>query len=223
MSQVLVVAPHPDDETLGCGGTLLRHKAAGDDIHCVLVTAMTPELGFSDKKIKERAAIIESVSSHYGFDSVHSLGLPTTKLDTFPMLELAKKASEVISKVKPDTIYLPFPGDAHSDHRIVFEMFISSTKWFRNPEVKRVLSYETLSETGFNPSPTVSNFAPNTYVDISDFLDGKLQAMRLYADEMGDFPFPRSEKAIAALASLRGSESGFEAAESFMLLNERLG
>ena len=219
MSSVLVVAPHPDDETLGCGGTLLRHVSMGDEVHWLLVTAMDA-VRFAPARIEARRREIQAVSAAYRFASVIELGLPTARLDALPVDELVASIGKAVGAIKPDIVYLPFPGDAHTDHRTVFTAAIAATKWFRYPGVRRILACEIPSETDFGLAPDALPFRPNVYVDISSWLQTKLNIMRMYAGEMAEHPFPRSEDGLRALATLRGSQSGCEAAEAFMLLKE---
>ncbi len=218
--KVLVVAPHPDDETLGCGGTLLKHKLLGDRIHWLIVTGIDEKAGFSAERISTRSQEIKTVSAMYGFDSVINLNLPTTKLDILPMQQLVEMIGEAILKIRPEILYVPFPGDIHTDHKLVFQAVAACSKWFRFESIKRILTYETLSETDFAISPDINAFTPNVFVDISEFLQEKLQIMQTYKSETGSFPFPRSEKAIIALSQIRGAAAGCEAAEAFMLLKE---
>ena len=220
MKNVLVVAPHPDDETLGCGGTLLKHKASGDKIHWLIVTGIDEEAGYSAERISTRSQEIKTVSTMYGFDSVVNLNLPTTKLDILPMQQLVEMIGDAILKIGPEILYVPFPGDIHTDHKVVFQAVAACSKWFRFESIKRILAYETLSETDFATSPDINAFTPNVFIDISEFLQEKLQIMQIYKSEMGLFPFPRSEKSIIALAQIRGAAAGCEAAEAFMLLKE---
>lgn len=220
MNRVLVVAPHPDDETLGCGGTLLRHRAEGDELHWLIVTAMRPEAGFSDKQIAVRDKEISRVADHFGFAAVHSLGFPATLLDSLRLADLVAAVSDVFETAKPETVYLPYQGDAHSDHRVTFDACTPSTKWFRRPSVKRVYCYETLSETEFGLARDEAPFRPTRFVDISGHIDRKIEALGLYESELGEFPFPRSEEAVRALAAFRGSTAGCRAAEAFMILRE---
>jgi len=221
MSTVLVVAVHPDDETLGCGGTILKHRNHNDEIHWLIVTTMTAGLGFSNSQIEVRAQTIKAVTQAYGFAAVHELGLESTKLDSLPKRDLVGAFSKVFNQVKPQTVYLPFFNDVHSDHRLAFEAAFSCTKSFRRPEVKRVLMMETLSETEFAPAIAGTSFIPNVFNDISDYLSEKMKIMKLYDSEISSPPFPRSLANIEALATYRGSTSGFRAAEAFMLLLER--
>ena len=127
---------------------------------------------------------------------------------------------QVIREVRPSVDYLPFNGDVHSGHAAVFAATASCTKWFRYPSVRRVLCYETLSETDFGLNPEGGNFAPNSFVDITDHIDRKIEIAQIYRGEMGEIPFPRSAEALRALAKVRGAACGCQAAESFMLLRE---
>lgn len=220
MSKIVVVAPHPDDETLGCGGTLLKHKHQGDEIVWLVITDILETEGFLAEKIAARNQEIETVGKLYGCDQVYRLSFPTTKLDTFPLGQVIESISAVMRKEKPDIIYLPYHGDVHTDHKIVFDAVISCTKWFRYPSIKRILCYETLSETDFGINPDYNGFRPNVFVNIEEYIEKKIDIMRIYESELGELPFPRSEQAIQALAMLRGATSGYKAAEAFMLLKE---
>lgn len=165
--KIIVVSPHPDDETLGCGGTLLKHKAQGDTIIWLNVTNMSRELGFSEQRIEQRKEEMKKVANLYGFDEVYDLALPTMKLDTLPMAHIVDLIGEVIRKSQPTIIYLPYPGDVHTDHRIVFDAAVSCTKWFRYPSIRRILVYETLSETDFGINPDHRGFRPNVFINVS--------------------------------------------------------
>ena len=217
--RTIVIAPHPDDEVLGVGGTLMRRKAEGEEMAWLIVTGITSEAGWSDNKIKQRADEIKRVSVLFGFDSVFELNFPTTQLDQVSMSDLVASISNVFKTFEPEEVFVPHPSDVHTDHRIVFDAVASCTKWFRYPSVKRVLAYETLSETDFGLG-TNQAFRPNVFVNIEPYLAEKLQAMDIYVSELGVFPFPRSHEAIRALATLRGAASGFRAAEAFELLRE---
>jgi len=215
-NKVLILAVHPDDETLGCGGTLLKHKAKNDEVHLLICTSINK----SDINFSIREKEIKQVSKLYNFDSTHNLRLKTMQVDRYPLSELIDKISSIIDKVKPNIIYLPFKSDVHSDHRIIFEAAYSCTKSFRYPFIKKIYMMETLSETEFAPSTIENSFFPNVFIDITKYIDKKIQIMRLYRSEIKKHPFPRSEKNIRALATFRGSTCGFEYAESFILLKE---
>jgi len=219
---VLAIAVHPDDETLGCGGALLRHKQNGDEIHWLIATDLKQSEGFEQEKINARSQEINLVASLYKFDSISQLNLSTMRVDEYSMSELIEKISRVINEVKPNIVYLPFKGDIHSDHRTIFNAAYSCTKSFRYPFIKKIYMIEALSETEFSLSTQGDNFVPNVFVDITGFMDTKLQIMRVYSSELGQHPFPRSERNLKALATLRGATAGCEYAESFMLLKEIL-
>ena len=220
MSKVLVVAVHPDDETLGCGGTLLKHKANGDEIHWLIATDIRELEGFNRSLVAKRESEISAVERLFDFDSVNRLGLRTTKVDEYGMSELIAKISSIINKVNPSIIYLPFKNDAHSDHKYIFDAAYSCTKTFRYPFIKKIYMMETLSETEYSVSTKEDGFIPNVFIDISEYMDKKIELMNVYKSEIGKHPFPRSERNIRALATYRGATSGCDYAESFMLLKE---
>lgn len=220
MKKVLVIAPHPDDETLGCGATLLRHIAEGDEVSWLVVTAISAEIGFSAERVAGRNAEIEAVARAYGFQETIRAGFPTMALDTVPIAKLIDEIGVAVRRIAPDTLYLPYRNDAHSDHAYVFDAAVACTKTFRYPSVRSVYVYETLSETEFGLRTDDPRFRPNHFVNVSGWLERKIEVMRLYEGEMSEFPFPRSEVCIRAQAALRGSQAGVEAAEAFMLIKE---
>lgn len=218
--RVLVISPHPDDETLGCGGTLLKHADRGDELFWIIVTSMSTEAGFEIERVKRRDEELIAVSKAYGFREVIKLGFPAAGLDTVPKAGLIKRLSEAFSVLKPETIYLPHPGDIHSDHRAASEAALSAAKAFRCPWIRRISAYETLSETEFAPPFASRAFLPNSFSDITGSLERKIEIMETYAGETGEHPFPRSRDSIRALAALRGATAGVKYAEAFMALKE---
>jgi LmbE family N-acetylglucosaminyl deacetylase len=217
---ILCIAPHPDDETLGCGGSLLRHLSEGARVHWFIATTIDPGLGFSPEKARAREQEILDVAAAYGFAGVHRAPFPTTRLDTVPVSDLVGAISRVVREIQPDTLYVPYRNDAHSDHAAVFDAAVACTKAFRYPSVKRVYAYETLSETEFGMRSDDPGFRPNLFVDTTAWLERKIEIMAMFAGEMGEFPFPRSEPCLRAQAMLRGSQAGVRAAEAFMVLKE---
>ena len=220
MSKVLIIAPHSDDETLGCGGSLFRHKKKGDELYWAIITGISEDMGWPESAVKKRDAEIDAAAKKYGFADVFNFRLPTTKVDTLPLSDLIEKITNVYKKVEPEIIYMPFARDVHTDHQLIAKALQSTFKWFRYPHIQKVLMYETPSETEFNFIEK-NIFNPNVFVNISDNLDDKIETMQIYENEIGDFPFPRSEKTIRSLAALRGSQSGYKAAEAFELVYER--
>lgn len=216
--RITVIAPHPDDETLGAGGTLLKHKAEGDIINWIIITQMSLEQGFDASQIANQENEIFRVSQSYDFDNVIKLGLPAANLDTIPVQVLVQELGGAVCKQNPQILYVPYPGDVHSDHACAFNAISGCSKWFRFGGIKQIMAYETLSETEFGINAGIYPFRPNIFVQTSAYLETKISIMKNYAKEMGPFPFPRSEEAIRSLARYRGSTAGFEAAEAFMLL-----
>ena len=179
-NKILVVAVHPDDETLGCGGTLLKHKANKDQIHWLICTTINKNHSYYLKREKE----IRKVSKLFNFNSINKLSFETTKVDQYSMTEIIEEITKVINKVKPNIIYLPFKEDIHSDHKKIFEASYSCTKSFRYSFIKTIYMMETLSETEFATSIKKEGFTPNTFVDISKFMDKKIQIAKVYKSEI---------------------------------------
>ena len=219
--KILAIAPHPDDETLGCGGTLLRHRAAGDELHWIVVTqAHAPQ--WPEAVIAGKAAEVEKVADAYAMRSVQRLGLPTVQLDAMPQSDLIEALRTAIDVVRPEIVYLVHAGDVHTDHAAVFTAALSVMKTFNMSKlgVRRVLSWETTSSTEAAPQNPARAFIPNVYRDITLHLERKLEIMALYQSEMQAEPLPRSASAIRALARYRGASIGVEYAEAFMLVRE---
>lgn len=210
MKKILCVSVHPDDETLGCGGTLLKHKANGDEIYCVHVTN-------GNEKQKGVICLLREL---YEFKETYQLGLPEIKLTDIPLSEIISKLSAVIQQVKPDYLYIPNRSDAHSDHRIVFEALTACTKSFRYPFIKKIMMCEVISETDFSPALPENIFIPNVFMDISDFIERKHEILNVFESELLTSPYTRSIDAILALSKYRGSQINVNYAEAFMLLKE---
>lgn len=223
MNKILFIAVHPDDETLGCGGTILKHKSQGDEIYWMIITAPTKNhpCGFSDQVIKERNELIKNVAEKYGFNRTIKCDFPTMMLHAVDLRDLVVTIDSYINEIKPNIIYTMFRNDVHSDHRVAFDAVYSCTKSFRKPFIERILMLEALSETEFAPAIPSTSFVPNVYVDISDFMDEKLEIMSMYEPELMPEPYPRSLSSIEALARVRGSRCGVKYAEAFMLLYEK--
>jgi LmbE family N-acetylglucosaminyl deacetylase len=211
----LVIAPHPDDEVLGLGGTISKKISNGEKFGVIYVTSMFSNKEWSKKKIDQRKREIKKVCTLFKFNFVSSLNFPSAQLDQVSRKEIIEKIDIIIKKYKPDTVYIPYANDAHSDHKIVFESASACSKTFRNSFVKKWLCYEVLSETeqGLN-----NDFAPNYYVSLSKkHINQKILAMQAYKSEMGKFPFPRSKESILSLAKYRGTSINSEFAEAFVI------
>ena len=217
--KTLVIAPHPDDEILGVGGTLLKKKSQGHKLAWVIVTKPSEILNWSSTQISERKSQIKLIQNSIGFENVYELDFPAAKLSQDHIPLLIKAIDETIKDFSPDEIFLPHIGDVHTDHQIVHKAVISTTKSFRNANLKRLIVYETLSETEYGLDKS-KVFFPNLYIDISNFLDQKINLIRVYSSEVDNFPFPRSFESIKSLAKFRGSSCNCLAAEAFEILKQ---
>ena len=215
---VLVIAPHPDDEILGCGGTILRHAAQGDSLAWIIVTSILEEFGFSSEQVKNRQQEIKKIAKRAGIKKIYQLGFPTTNLHSGNLPEMIQKISQIFMEFQPDRIYIPNRSDVHSDHRLTFEATIPCTKSFRHPYIKQILMYETLSETEFAPPLPEKTFLPNYFINITEYLTQKQEIMTIYRSELGPHPFPRNSKNMEALALIRGATAGVQYAEAFQVI-----
>lgn len=220
--RVLVIAAHPDDETLGCGGSLLRHAMDGDEVHWLIVTSASGSR-WDDAYRELQVRQVEAVSVAYPFASRTWLGQPSTGLDSVPLAGLVEGVSGVVARIRPEVVYLPNRSDAHSDHRVVARAAMAALKSFHLSAlgVRRVLAFESSSETDTAPALTENAFVPNVFVDISDTLERKLEIFGLFASEVHAGHGPRGMSAVRALARYRGATIGVQYAEAFMLLMER--
>ncbi len=218
MSDILVIAPHPDDEVLGCGGTIARRSREGLKVTVAIVTKGTPL--FPASQVRTVRTEARRAAEKLGAALVF-MDLPVTTLHLIPEHRLNKAFADLIAKTGPDTVYLPFPGDRHEDHRQVFDAaMVAMRPDGRRHPVTRIYSYETVSETHWSAPGIEPCFEPHVYVDISATLDNKLAAMQEYESQLAEGIPARSLIAIEALARFRGSVVGMRAAESFQLVRD---
>jgi len=208
MKKVVVISVHPDDETLGCGGTILKHLKNGDEVHCILITGGNSEQQVIWNKVKEA----------YKFTSVVELNFPELDLMDISLNKLIPPISKAFNTIQPQIIYMPNRSDAHSDHKAVFNAVASCTKSFRYPYIEQVLMLEVISETDFALPLPESVFIANYFVDITEEMQQKNEIMKLYESEMLPYPQTRNESTMTALNRYRGSQIGTEYAEAFMSL-----
>ncbi len=220
MKTVMVVATHPDDEVLGCGGVMARHAAQGEVVNVLVVTRGDAEL-FPDAEIEETRVELRAAHGILGVTAVQFLDFPAPKLDSVPSYRLASAISETIHQWQPDTVYVPHRGDIHADHRAVYDATLVACRPINQCPVRRLLSYETLSETEWASPSGEAAFVPTVFVDITDHVATKLAAMACYVSQLKPAPHSRTLETISALATLRGATVSLAAAEAFMLVRER--
>ena len=217
--RVLVIAPHPDDEVLGVGGTMARLAAEGSEIYVLIVTKGTPPM-FDEECINQVRR--EALAAHklLGVKETHFLSLPAAHLDTIPHAEINAQLSKVCAELEPDIIFVPFLGDIHTDHQLVFHSTMVAARPNQAFFPKTIYAYETLSETNWGASYLTPNFSPNIYINITNTINTKLDAMSLYASQIKHSPHERSIETLKALAVFRGGTVGCHAAEAFVLVRD---
>ena len=217
--RALVLAPHPDDEVLGCGGTIARIASGGGSAEVAIVTRGQAPRFDADQADAVRA---EAGRAHraLGVSRTHFLDLPAAELDRLPHADLNHAIGKILADVRPDTLFVPFVGDLHLDHRLVFDAAMVAARPRGDGYPVRILAYETVSETNWS-APTLSPaFQPNIFIDIADQLEVKLAAFSCFASQLRPFPDERSLETLRALALVRGSTITRVAAEAFMLIRE---
>lgn len=215
---VLVVAPHPDDEVLGVGGTIARFVDEGRDVSVVIVTKGEAER-FGNKQIERVRSEASSAHDFLGVKQTLFLDLPAARLDGIAHGDLNEAMVTAITSARPRVVFLPFRGDLHLDHRLVFDSAMVALRPGPSNGVEEIYAYETLSETNWNAGRGItSSFVPDCFVRLEAHLHRKLEAMKIYRSQLRDFPNERSVEALTALARYRGAFVGTEAAEAFMTI-----
>lgn len=219
IQKALVIAPHPDDEVLGAGGTIARLARQGCDVQVCILTrghaSRFPEA--MTNHVREESAMAHRT---LGVSRTHFCDLPAAELDQVPHAELNERMGEIIGEMQPDALFLPFVGDIHLDHQLAFLSAMVAARPRHDHAPSLILAYETLSETNWLAPGVTPAFIPNFFVDISDTLETKLAAFAAYASQVRAFPDERSLEALRALAIVRGATVFRRAAEAFMLVRQ---
>ena len=220
---VLVLAAHPDDEVLGCGGTIARLAQAGVEVDiAILGEGVTSR--FADRSEADAAALAElhdtsrRVGELLGARSVELFGLPDNRFDTVPLLDVVKVIEELVERLRPATLFTQAGGDLNVDHAVLFRAALTATRPVAGHPVRRVYAYEVMSSTEWAFGQFELAFQPNLFVDIAATLERKVEAMQLYESEARPFPHPRAPESLRAAARRWGSNAGVEAAEAFQLV-----
>ena len=217
--RVLVIAPHPDDETLGLGGAISKFVQQGHEVHLLIVSGHLPPVY---KREEYDISVAEAYNAFdiLGVKNSTFLEIPATQIGDIPIHELNNKISNLVNEFEPHLVFSPYP-DRHIDHRIVFDSVMVATRpigFGRNIEI--VAAYETISETHWNAPHIEPNFTPNWVIDISEFIDNKIQALECYKSQISNFRGPRSIEAAKALAYFRGSQAGFAYGEGLHIIRK---
>lgn len=219
LGKTLVIAPHPDDEVLGCGGTIARLADSGQEVHVAIVTRGY-EPAFSAEGVEQVRGELAEAHKILGVAQCHFLDLPAAALDTLPGADINAAIGKLVQTISPDTLFLPFLGDVHRDHQLVFNAGLVAARP-RGPDVpRRIYAYETLSETNWAAPGISETFAPNVFFDVSETIERKLNAFARFESQVKPFPDERSLKTIEALATVRGSTVYVASAEAFVLIRE---
>lgn len=218
--RVLVIAAHMDDEILGMGGTIAKHVAAGDEVTVCIACKRAYYHQFDPAVVEEEKAAAQRAAVVLGYQDIRFLGLRDELLDE-RLLDVIVPLEECVLKLRPDIVYIHHRGDSNQDHRAVFQASMIACRTISQHKVPRMLAYEVPSSTEQAPPFPEYGFQPNYYVDISQFLERKIEAMKAYARELRQFPHPRSAKGIEVLAQKRGMEIGFQAAEAFVVVRDQ--
>jgi LmbE family N-acetylglucosaminyl deacetylase len=225
-ARILVVAAHPDDEVLGCGGVIARHTADGDRVHILFMaeggTARQPSVNWDDAlgEIEHREEGARNAAEILGAEPPIFVRNPDNRLDSVALIDLAKTVEKTVSDLDPSIVYTHHGGDLNIDHRRVHDAVLTACRPVEGHPVKSIYAFEVCSSTEWALSGAYEAFRPNHFVDISEHLERKIAALEQHGTEMRPFPHPRSYDALRALARLRGATCGCPAAEAFQVLRQ---
>lgn len=218
---VLVIAAHPDDEVLGCGGAILHHTRLG---HRVTTLFLADGVGSRDQStaqaLDRRRAAARKAAETLGSEAPRFLDFPDNRLDTVPLLDVVKAVETVVADVSPSLVYTHHAGDLNIDHRICHQAALTACRPMPGCEVSTICTFEVPSSTEWAFPSAGPGFQPNRYIDISGTLAAKLEALESYGEELRPFPHPRSPENVAALAKSRGAAVGVAAAEAFVIVRD---
>ena len=216
---VLGIAPHPDDEILGVGGTIAKRATNGDSVYVCVVTKAGEPL-FQAELVEQCRKECREADRFLGVKETFFLDFPAVRLEEIPRYKLNDGLMKAVQRTKPDEVYIPHRGDMQLDHKMIVDAAMVALRPKYEHVVKRIYAYETLSETGWDIPNTINEFIPTVYEDISNSLEKKLNAMNIFQSQLAEFPAARSLGAIEALAKYRGATVNVMAAEAFTLIRE---
>ena len=220
MKKVLILAAHADDDILGCGGTMAKHSDQGDEVSVLFLTNGVGARGKGDsipQNIDLRDQAAEKALAIVGAKLVDRLDFPDNAIDSLPRIKVIRAVENVISIYRPDIIYTHHGGDLNVDHRRALEAVMTACRPQPESSVSKIYSFEVASSTGWQGNTLFNPFVPNHYVEITEQLDRKMEALGAYEEEMRAFPHARSIEALQHMARWRGSQVGVAAAEAFVV------
>ncbi len=224
MKKIMLIAAHPDDELLGCGGTLLLYKKRGYDIKIIFLSDGESSREQKPKKInaliKQREKQAIKISKLCKFKEPSFAKFPDNKLDTVPLIKIVKFIEKEIKKFKPSILITHNEEDLNIDHKIVFKATVTATRPSTKTFVKSLYCFETPSSTENNFSKLKVNFNPNLYFDVSKFINKKIKLLKIYKNELRAYPHSRSLEGVKVLAKYRGTQIGVKYAEAFYILRQ---
>lgn len=214
MSKILVIAAHPDDELLGCGGTLIRHADKGDEVQSIIMCE-GESLRYEGKEVHQYKATIEAAGI-IGISKINRFDFPDQRLDKFSLVELITPIEQVVDEFRPDVVYVQFGGDINRDHALTFEAASIALRPTAD-SVKEVYTFYTVGSTELK---TPGKFNPNVWVNIEEQIDRKIEAFSCYKSEIREYPHPRSLKGVRNVAAFYGNQCCLRYAEAFMLMRK---
>ncbi|MBT5232027.1 MAG: PIG-L family deacetylase [Methylococcales bacterium] len=215
---ISVIVAHPDDDVLGCGGTIIRHIKHGDEVHVIYLTdGVSARDDAGSNEVEQRLAAAKKAAILMGGCQQHFLKFPDNQLDQCTLLDLVKAIEGILQKIKPSVVYTHHSGDLNIDHELTHRAVMTACRPQPETSVKQIYSFEILSSTGWFGYAQQKQYIANKYIDISAYLEQKLEALRAYDTEMREVPHARSYDNVEYLAKHRGASVGLHAAETFFV------
>jgi LmbE family N-acetylglucosaminyl deacetylase len=227
MKTILVIAAHPDDEVLGCGGTIARLTSEGSNVYTLIlgegVTSRDRkrDLAKRENEIAELKKQAENANRILGVKKVYTFDFPDNRFDSVPLLDIIKTIEKIKEDIKPDIVFTHHHGDLNIDHQITFKAVMTAFRPTKDQSVREIYSFEIPSSTEWNAPSSLTYFMPDYFVDVNKSLEIKINALKEYKMELRDFPHPRSLRAVELNAEQWGVKMGFEAAEAFKTVRIR--
>ena len=219
MNRIIVIAPHADDEILGCGATIAKYVSHGSEIFVIIATNASKGDARMFPAEKVERVRKEALEAHklLGVKETFFFDFPAPALNAYPEYKISLIFSDVFNNVKPTSIFIPHPSDLHQDHKAIYRAAVVSARPIASHKISSIYCYETLSETNWSLFATDNSFNPNCYIDVSDHFEKKLEAMNLFKSQLKEYPHCRSLLALEALAMYRGSTINVPRAEAFVI------